>query len=230
MRDASGLLLVLQTPKQGRESDHLNWYISTHLPDVCAISGVVGGAFAAADGGGPASQWSNAALYWLHRDPTEFLTELFDRTAAGMMELSDTLDPEHMMMAIAEALTPRKVSEITRESPDLDRQYYLMLTNATYGQDEQFNAWYSDVHLEDVLKVPGFVAAQRFRLIDSPALKSYPYRYLAIYEIQGRPPEEALGDLNARAGAGQMIVSPALDTSALYASVFHVQGARAGSG
>ena len=230
MRDASGAMLVLQTPRNGRESDHRDWYVSTHLPDVCAIPGAIHGVFARAGGRGPASQWSNAALYWLDRQPGEFLNDLFARVGAGKMELSDTLDPDQTMMTAAVALTPRRCSSVTLESPDHDRQFYVVLTNATPGDDDRFNAWYSDVHLGDVLKVPGFVAAQRFRLIDHPALKPCPYRYLALYEIQGPAADESLAELTARAGTEQMVLSPTLDTSAVYAALFAVEGTCGGSG
>jgi len=53
------------------------------------------------------------------------------------------------------------------------------------GEDE-FNEWY-DAHLPEILSIPGFVSAQRYRLepvvVDDDAPVSY--RYMALYEIEG---------------------------------------------
>jgi hypothetical protein len=52
--------------------------------------------------------------------------------------------------------------------------------------DEEFCAWY-DAHLPEILSIPGFVSAQRYRLepvvVDSAEPTTY--RYLALYEIEG---------------------------------------------
>src|SRR5262249_40027475 len=56
--------------------------------------------------------------------------------------------------------------------------------------EADFNAWY-DAHLPEILSIPGFVSAQRFRLepvvVDEEA--GVQYRYLALYEIEGDPQE-----------------------------------------
>jgi hypothetical protein len=50
----------------------------------------------------------------------------------------------------------------------------------------EFNHWY-DAHLDEILSIPGFVSAQRFRLepvvVDEDA--GVRYRYLALYELEG---------------------------------------------
>ena len=52
--------------------------------------------------------------------------------------------------------------------------------------EAEFNAWY-DAHLDEILSIPGFVSAQRFRLepvvVDDDA--GVRYRYMALYEIEG---------------------------------------------
>jgi hypothetical protein len=54
--------------------------------------------------------------------------------------------------------------------------------------EDDFNAWY-DAHLGEILSIPGFVSAQRYRLepvvVDSGEPVSY--RYLSVYEIDGDP-------------------------------------------
>jgi hypothetical protein len=55
---------------------------------------------------------------------------------------------------------------------------------ATIAEDE-FNRWY-DAHLAEILVVPGFVSARRFRLDAlSGAARELPFRYLSLYELDG---------------------------------------------
>jgi hypothetical protein len=52
--------------------------------------------------------------------------------------------------------------------------------------DEEFCEWY-DAHLPEILSIPGFVSAQRFRLepVVGDGVEPTSYRYLALYEIEG---------------------------------------------
>lgn len=57
----------------------------------------------------------------------------------------------------------------------------LALTNAVEGRDEEFNKWYNEVHLPDVLKIPGIIAAKRYKLSEEQrGSGSFPYRYMAV--------------------------------------------------
>ena len=65
------------------------------------------------------------------------------------------------------------------------KQLLVVLSNCVEGQDDEFNDWYTNQHLADVLKVEGFVAAQRFRLSDTQLEGAkMAYRYFAIYEVE----------------------------------------------
>jgi hypothetical protein len=54
--------------------------------------------------------------------------------------------------------------------------------------EDDFNAWY-DAHLGEILSIPGFVSAQRYRLqpVVVDAGEPVSYRYLSVYEIEGDP-------------------------------------------
>ena len=55
----------------------------------------------------------------------------------------------------------------------------------TPAQDAEYNDWYQNVHLGDVCKVPGFVAATRYRQADQQPMDGQPSgTYLAIYEVE----------------------------------------------
>lgn len=229
MAEANAILLVMQNPKAGSETAHRDWYVNNHLPDVCGVPGVLRGEFTAAAPGTENPRWSHAAAYWLDGEGPAILGEVFRRAGSGDWVMSDTLDGSTMLMTLGEALTPRVRSAVTPDAQGKDRLLYIVLTNSTPGDDDTFNAWYNEVHLPDVLAVPGFVAAQRFRLTDHPALKPSPYRYLAIYEVLASEAESAFAGLAERAGTERMVLSPTLDTADVHAVAFAPEGVCAGS-
>lgn len=63
----------------------------------------------------------------------------------------------------------------------------VVLSNSKPNLDAEFNDWYTNVHIVDVVdKLDGFESAQRFELAPNQ-IESGEYRYLAIYEIaEGR--------------------------------------------
>jgi hypothetical protein len=88
----------------------------------------------------------------------------------------------------------------------------VVLSNAQDGTDEQFNRWYTETHLGDILTLPGYSAAQRFKLSETQmAAGDPPYRYLAIYEVDAEDVASAAEVL--RANSGRMVIDPALDRS-----------------
>ena len=63
-------------------------------------------------------------------------------------------------------------------------------------------------HLGDVLAVPGFVSAQRFRLTDVQRTKPpHPFRYLALYEIETNDLQKTLDELGKRSGTPAMVLT-----------------------
>jgi hypothetical protein len=92
----------------------------------------------------------------------------------------------------------------------------LVLSNPVPGMEDEFNEWYSDRHVHEILRVPGYVSAQRFRVTrhrvggagDSGA--PAPFQYLALYEVEGDP-QEILARFEEARIAGQVTGSPALD-------------------
>jgi hypothetical protein len=99
---------------------------------------------------------------------------------------------------------------------------FVVLTNPTPGKDTEFNEWYNKQHIPDVLNVPGFVCAQRFRLADTQMSgdADRPYKYLALYEIETDDLAGALKDLQSRLGTADMVMSDAIDMKNLAAFIF----------
>jgi hypothetical protein len=94
----------------------------------------------------------------------------------------------------------------------MSKHLLIVLSNATDGSDDEFNDWYTNTHLGDVLQVPGFSAARRFKLSDAQLNPDgeYPYGYLAIYEVDSDD-VQAVGKALSSGASGSMYISPALD-------------------
>jgi hypothetical protein len=100
----------------------------------------------------------------------------------------------------------------------MKRYAYVVFTRPVHGRDAEYNRWYTEQHVGDVLRVPGVVAAQRYRLVqDSPGA---PAPYLAVYEIQSDDVQQTLAQIAARAGTPEMPISPALDVTTVTALVY----------
>ena len=97
---------------------------------------------------------------------------------------------------------------------------FVVLTNSTQGKDAEFNEWYNKQHIPDVLNVPGFVCAQRFRLADTQMGGQSKHRYLALYEIETEDLRGVLKEMQSRIGTDDMIMSDAIDMKDVSAFIF----------
>lgn len=93
----------------------------------------------------------------------------------------------------------------------------VVMSNAVAGREDEYNRWYTEQHLGDVLKVPGVVSAQRFKLQDADAA---PSPYLALYEIDAPGVAPVMDEINRRVGTAAMPMSDALDVTTLTMQVF----------
>lgn len=63
----------------------------------------------------------------------------------------------------------------------------VVLTNPVEGREDDFNDWYTHVHVRDALRFRGSIATQRFVLSSSQVQQfgsgAYGWAYLALYEV-----------------------------------------------
>ncbi len=99
---------------------------------------------------------------------------------------------------------------------------FVVLSNPTTpGQEAEYNEWYNRIHIPDVLNVPGFVAAQRFKLADTQFADGKPaHRYLALYEIETDDIKGSLKELQKRIGTADMVMSDGIDMKGISAGLF----------
>lgn len=69
-------------------------------------------------------------------------------------------------------------------------------------REQEYNAWYDEVHIPELLALDGFVSARRLRPVDGEG------PYLALYEIEGDDLQAILD--NMVANADQLHMSDAL--------------------
>ncbi len=69
-------------------------------------------------------------------------------------------------------------------------------------REQEYNTWYDEVHLVELMALDGFVSARRFRPVNGQG------PYVAVYEIEGDDLQAVLD--NMIANAGQLHMSDAL--------------------
>jgi hypothetical protein len=97
---------------------------------------------------------------------------------------------------------------------------YIILCDPVVGREDEFRAWYADVHIPQVLEVPGFVAAQQFEVTDAGFGMPRRRRFLVIYEIEAEDPATVIAALQARSGTEFLKMSESLDRENVFARVF----------
>ncbi|MFT4051507.1 MAG: hypothetical protein QM677_04560 [Microbacterium sp.] len=108
---------------------------------------------------------------------------------------------------------------MTAGGQDEPREILLALVNSVAGQDDEFNEWYSNTHIPEVLTVPGFVSAQRYA-ISADGESAAGFRYATVYEVEG----SALEARAALFGAGLSAVSPSIDLANMVFAAFSPVG------
>ena len=104
------------------------------------------------------------------------------------------------------------------------RYTYVVHTNPSEGQEQEYNRWYDEVHIPEVLQVPGFVSASRLAIAQPDA--EAPYRYLALYEMETNDLEATMAELMSRAGTPAMPISDSMNAEAVRTIVADQLGAR----
>jgi hypothetical protein len=86
----------------------------------------------------------------------------------------------------------------------MSENLHLVFSKPPEGlSDEEYNRWY-DFHLGEILVVPGFVAARRYRLQTVKGdWTPLGHRYLSAYELEGDP-RDVMRELDKEVASGRM--------------------------
>jgi hypothetical protein len=91
------------------------------------------------------------------------------------------------------------------------KYYFMVYSNAVNGKEDTYLKWYEGQHIHDLLRIPGFVAAQFFKLSDSQYSGTQPQRYLMIWEIESDDLAAVFADVSARLKDGRTVFTDAFD-------------------
>jgi hypothetical protein len=87
-----------------------------------------------------------------------------------------------------------------------------VFTDPVEGREDEYNLWYSEQHIHDLLKIPAVTRAVRYEV--QPQVgevhDGITQRYLAIYEIETDDLNAVLPAIRALGDSGEMPVSDAL--------------------
>ena len=173
--------------------DHLDafntWY-NSHLPNLLRIPGLTW-----------AQRYINleksepdatrfTALYGI-RDAEDF-PSLLDRT--GSSEFHPIAASEFGAFSQLDGISGHvaNVYEQINGSPlrapllESDRPLSIITAGGDPEHETEWDNWYTESHVPNLLKIPGYVMACRFRVLEHPALAGFNSapKYLAIYEVE----------------------------------------------
>ena len=102
----------------------------------------------------------------------------------------------------------------------MGRHLMVVYTNPVEGEEDEYNKWYDETHLPDIVDVPGVVSGRRLKLAPVAGTgDGATHQYLALYEIDGDP-AAVMAEIGARVGSGQMVLSSAADLAGSNMTVF----------
>ena len=93
---------------------------------------------------------------------------------------------------------------------------YVVKSNPVAGKEAEFNRWYSEVHLPEVLQIEGFQSAQRLFLTPQQ-MQPQSHSYLAIYSIDSNNIDGTLENLR---NATWMHLSDAIDMATIEIGIY----------
>ena len=99
----------------------------------------------------------------------------------------------------------------------------VVLTEPNVGRDEEYNEYYENRHIDEVLESTGWLSGQRFKLSEEIGAKC-PLPYLAVYEAEAENAAAVLKTLNDT--RGQREQSDSLNKKTAGVWVYAPTGAR----
>jgi hypothetical protein len=81
----------------------------------------------------------------------------------------------------------------------------FVATSPSPERDADYNDWYNDIHVIDILKLSGFTSARRFRKLVGEG-----HPYAAVYEVDAEDLQEAFTGLGVAVANGDVRMTDAL--------------------
>ncbi len=104
---------------------------------------------------------------------------------------------------------------------DKQKYYFVVFSNPVSSKEDTYLKWYEGQHIHDLLRIPGFVAAQFFKLSDAQLDGKQPHRYMMIWEIETDNLPAVFADVRARLEDGRTVFTDAFDYSTYTSTTMH---------
>lgn len=220
------VLLVLTQPASPQVEDEYNvWYTGTHAPEGLAVPGYTHVTRYKAFAGWDPFPQKYLSLHELEVQGIDEIRAVRDthqqfvadgrvgRAREGVIDRSLSRGMYYI------AVEPEQQSPVT--PPQTPNSVFITYNQPnTPDMADEYNRWYRDVHLPDVLACPGFIRAQRFRITDI-AMIDEPWvtdlDYVNIYEHTATNVEEynaAFSVIRDRIGKGEIVMTDTLTPGA----------------
>src|SRR5277367_5383815 len=93
---------------------------------------------------------------------------------------------------------------------------FIVRSQPHKGQDVEFNRWYREQHVPDLLRVPGIKSARRFEVVSQE--EGWKGTYLGVYEVEADDIAMVTEEIKRRRGTDAMPKNPtAVDSSQTFA-------------
>ncbi|MDO8568588.1 MAG: hypothetical protein Q7R57_07725 [Dehalococcoidales bacterium] len=190
------LLVKMDPPSNVDETDWNHWYNNVHLPGRLALPGFLFARRFASVGYKMDRSASDATVKYLTLVDLDGTTALKSAAYQQLYERDIAL-PSSSFEFITRTLptfTRGVYEQIFPEAQDYrppDTRYvYVVGHDVPRNKHAEFNAWYNTGHIPNVLRVPGFVAARRFKLSKQfPLMGANPVpQYISVYDIDRENP------------------------------------------
>ena len=87
---------------------------------------------------------------------------------------------------------------------------FVQSNPASPEREDEYNAWYSGVHIPEVCDVPGVTGASRYKVSDAAPVGPDTPRYSAVYQLEADDLSAVLGEIASRAMDGRMNISDSM--------------------
>lgn len=81
---------------------------------------------------------------------------------------------------------------------------YVESRPVSADREDEYNKWYDETHLPEVVALPGFVSARRFKPVDGEGT------YVATYEVDADDLTGVMATLGEAAASGKLQMSDAM--------------------
>jgi hypothetical protein len=229
------LFFALTNSADGHDDEFNEWYDRHHMREVVRnVPGFASGRRFSLDPlqrsgalAGDPSLWKYLAIYEIESDDLTATHAALARHSKEVGFTSDggALDPHH----VAWVYSPMARPVAGGTSLGDEEHVFLALTNAAEGREDDLNAWYDNHHVQEIVeRMPGFMSGRRYvaRPENQRPGQSPPWKYLALYELEGDIARIHEGDAAVRASGTLTQADGAFDRESLGIWIYTPLGPR----